>query len=412
MLIFFRALLPLLIVSFGGFGLWLMHSTAPQPIKRPHVERFPQVVVQKVQPQTLRIPVYTRGLVSTDAKLVLLAEHGGRVVEVSKNLRPGGHVKRGQLLLRLDDSAIRHDITRVNARLSAARERYRVVDREISAELEVRGLESPQKFLQQKLDQAKNQLAAAKAELALAKLQLEKAKLFAPFDAQIQETFVVVGQQVTPGFRVANLFGRSAKQVRLPLSDRQLRMVETEGLNLSNRPKEDQPRVMLRMHYGDGFYYWHGRLVGMSTQVDPRNRLMYVLAEVDGPLQSKGEHRPQLLVGQLLEAEIQGRTYQNVVVLPRGVLHNNEYLWLVDSQNRLRQKKVSLLYKGKGQVYIHDGLEAGDQIVMSALDIAIEGMKVALSEGESDSKSGQSDESGGPLALEPLAGINSSVRER
>jgi RND family efflux transporter MFP subunit len=377
MLNFIKALLPAVFLALGGIVFWMLNTVTPVAPKQPHIGRVPAVDVAVATPESLRIPVYTRGLVSANAQIALLAESGGRVLKVSPNLRVGGRVQKDELLVQLDDSAIQHDITRVEGRLSSARQQFDNIKNEIDAEREIEGLDSPQVFLENRLRQAQGQLAAAEAELKLARLQLKKTKIYAPFSGTVSEYFVVAGQVVAPGVRVASLYDDQARRVRLPLSDRQFRMVETEAINAQRKP-----RVMLRMRFGDAFHYWRGSLVSTEGGIDPRNRLMYVVAQIDGPLDPRATNMPELWVGQLLEAEIQGRPYRDVVSLPRDVLRYGDFVWLVDKNRRLRKQPVSVIHKGKGVVYLGQGLRAGDLVVTTPLELAIEGMKVELKGGE------------------------------
>lgn len=382
MLKFLKALLPVVLLALGGFVFWVLNTVTPITPKRPHVGRVPVVNVAAAVPEPLRIPVYTRGLVSANAEIIVLAESGGRVLSVSPNLRVGGRVKKDELLVQLDDSAIQHDITRVQGRLSSARQQFQTLKNEIEAEREIEGLNSPQTFLENKLKQARGQLKAAEAELKLARLQLKKTKIYAPFDGTVREYFVVKGQVIAPGIRVASIYDNEARRVRLPLSDRQFRMVETEAIESG----QQKPRVMLRMRSGNAYHYWRGRLVSTEGGIDPRNRLMYVVAQVEGPLDPRVKDMPDLWVGQLLEAEIQGRAYRDVVALPRDVLRYGDFVWLVGDDRRLRKQAVSVIHKGKGVIYIGQGLRSGDLVVTTPLDMAIEGMRVGLQgEGSSDS---------------------------
>lgn len=381
MLKFLKALLPVVLLTLGGLVFWALNTVRPVTPKRPHVGRVPVVSVMAAAPESLRIPVYTRGLVSANAEIIVLAESGGRVLSVSPSLRVGGRVKKDELLVQLDDSAIQHDIARVRGRVSSARQQFENLKNEIEAEREIEGLNSPQTFLQNKLNQARGQLKAAEAELKLARLQLEKTKIVAPFDGTVREYFVVKGQVIAPGIRVASIYDDEPRRVRLPLSDRQFRMVETEAIESG----KSKPRVMLRMRQANRYFYWRARLVSSEGGVDPRNRLMYVVAQVEGPQDAQAAAIPDLWMGQLLEAEIQGRGYQGVVALPRDVLRFGDFVWVVDSEYRLRKQVVRVIHKGKGMVYVDEGLQAGDLVVTTPLDMAIEGMRVVLSdEGQGD----------------------------
>ena len=80
--------------------------------------------------------------------------------------------------------------------------------------------------------------------------------------------------------------------------------------------------------------------------------------------------------GAFVEAEIAGRSFEEVFVVPRKALRNGSELWVVDSSNKLRKKEVSVLHKSKNHVFLSGGLQNGDRVVLNQLDIAVTGMEV------------------------------------
>ncbi len=379
MKIFFKSFVPILLLSVGLFFFWLLNAHSPKPAVRSYLNNVPPVSVQEVFPQVVNIPVYSRGLVTPGVELVLTSELGGRVSYVSAGLIAGGRFRKGDLLFAVDDSAIKHDITRVESRLLTAQQRYRTLVAEIEAEQGVEGLKTSQSYLNKRLQESKAQVRAARAEYELVQLKFKKTKVFAPFDGRVRESFLVEEQIVPPGFRAAIIYATNSVQVRLPLSDRQIQLINMPGLT---HDLKKNPKVMLRLQFGENFYYWSGSLIGAEGSVDPRNRLMYMVAQIDTQNQVQNDQansqvsRPTLWSGQLLEAEISGKTFNNIVVLPREILRFGNHVWVVDENDRLREKNVKVLYKAKNLAYVNEGLAYGERVVVSPLDVAIEGMKV------------------------------------
>jgi len=78
--------------------------------------------------------------------------------------------------------------------------------------------------------------------------------------------------------------------------------------------------------------------------------------------------------GMFVEVEIEGRTATQVSRIPRRGLRSQSVVWVVEDE-RLRFKNVQIVRRARDDVYVR-GLEAGERIVISVLDIVTDGMKV------------------------------------
>jgi len=115
----------------------------------------------------------------------------------------------------------------------------------------------------------------------------------------------------------------------------------------------------------------------MDGAVDVDNRVWYAVAHVDDPygLLDPAQETP-LVVGLFVEAEITGRTVQNVFRLPRSALRNQNEMLIVDDSNRLRLRSVAVLQTDFDSVYIDEGLRAGERICISPVETFIDGLLV------------------------------------
>jgi multidrug efflux pump subunit AcrA (membrane-fusion protein) len=86
--------------------------------------------------------------------------------------------------------------------------------------------------------------------------------------------------------------------------------------------------------------------------------------------------QPGLSVGLFVNAEISGIAVEDVVVLPRSSLRNENQVLIVDGENKIRFRTVTPLRLYQDSVLIADGLVEGDRVCVSTLQTAIEGMNV------------------------------------
>ena len=150
------------------------------------------------------------------------AQVGGNVLALG--VKAGARVKRGQLLLRLDDRDLRASVARSDAGVAQADAELRNVElvRKRNRELVRSGFIS-----QAALDQSESQTQAAEATLLqaqaerrLATLNQGHAELKAPFDAMVLATHVEAGDLALPGRALVTLYepGRLRAVVQLPAS--------------------------------------------------------------------------------------------------------------------------------------------------------------------------------------------------
>jgi hypothetical protein len=79
-----------------------------------------------------------------------------------------------------------------------------------------------------------------------------------------------------------------------------------------------------------------------------------------------------------VEAEIEGRTASQVAVLPRTALRGRDQVLVVDGHNRIRFRRVEVFRMTSRDVIVSAGLEAGERVVVSALEAPTEGMQVQI----------------------------------
>ena len=117
----------------------------------------------------------------------------------------------------------------------------------------------------------------------------------------------------------------------------------------------------------------------MEGAVDPDNRVWYAVVRVDDPygLQDPELQTP-LAVGLFVEAEIEGRTVDNVFRLPRSALRNKDSVLITDADNRLRRRKVDVLRTDFESALISSGLQAGDRVCVSPVEAFVDGLLVEI----------------------------------
>jgi hypothetical protein len=108
-------------------------------------------------------------------------------------------------------------------------------------------------------------------------------------------------------------------------------------------------------------------------------RVAVLVADPYG-LQQNQKQRLPLAVGSFVEVVLQGSTLKQVVELPRKALRDNDTVWVMDAQNQLRSIPVQVVRRERETVLVGQGLEGGEQVVVSPLSGAADGLLLRRAE--------------------------------
>jgi RND family efflux transporter MFP subunit len=374
--------LPAILIGVGALGAGLMVALRPTPVKKT-VEILPPLVrVLVVESKDLRLSVRTQGTVAPRTESGLVAEVAGRITWISPALVAGGFFEADEPLLRLDPRD--YDV-------ALERTRAQLVQRRSEARLAQRGFERRQKLFDQGVasdaarDEAQSAAAVARASVRVAEaavqqaeLDRERAEIRAPYDGRVRSADVDVGRYVTRGVPLATVYAVDYAEVRLPIPDEDLAPLglavdfEADGL-ATGAP------VTLTAGLGGRSFSWAARVMRTEGELDPRTRMVTVVAQVDDPYGRRGaSHEAPLPVGLFVEARIDGRQVEDAIVLPRTALRGTNQVLVVDVEDRLRFRDVSVARRDRGQVVVAGGLEPGERVLLSRLEAVTDGMRVRV----------------------------------
>lgn len=342
------------------------------------------VDVAEVVKEDLSIPIQAQGTVSPLRETSILAEVKGRVVDVSPAFNVGGFVRKGDILLRIDDRDYRTNLLRAQAAVESAESnlaqekgRAEVALREWQKlpKGSQRSQEAKDLYLRKpQLEQAEAQLLAAQADLDTARDNLDRTVIRAPYDAIIRAKHSELGQFVGGGSQLADIFSVEAAEIRLPIPQSRLEYLALPAIGEQAREAD----IDLYTDVGGVVKHWPARLVRTEGVFDERSRALYAVARVEDPYALDDSTREPLRIGTFVNANIQGRQLQDLVPLPRYVLRAGDLVWVVDEQQVLRNREVTLLRTGGDTIFVTNGLNDGDLVSLTTLDSSFDGSKVRI----------------------------------
>lgn len=373
------------IAAVGAAALVLIFSTEPTPQRETAVRQTAMLVdVTTPEAGTFRPVIEALGTVVPARDITLRPRVSGQVVEISEQFTPGGFVREGETLLRIEQADYTNALQQRQAELAQARadlemeqgqaakakQDYESLGRELPPERRALVLRLPQ------LHAAEAALQSAQAAVEQAELDLARTTIDAPFDAHVLTRQVNVGSQVSVGDALARLVGVDTYWVEATIPVDKLRWLdfadgdqgETSSVQVRNRTA--WPADV----YREGYLY---RLVG---ELEANTRLARVLVAVPDPLvrASNDPDTPRLIIGAFVESRIQGRPIENVVRLDRDYLRKDDTVWLM-RDGKLAVEPVDVVFKDNRYAYVRGGLDAGDRVVTSSLATVKEGSSLRTS---------------------------------
>lgn len=373
-----KLLYPLLVLGIG-FALALVIALTEPAVKvEPYEPLVPTVRVTRVAAGSEYLTISSQGTVQPRSQSELIPEVSGRVVWMSPSLVDGGSFSRDEVLLRIDDADYRSALTRAEAALKRAQVESEFARDELQR---VRSLRDKQLASQQQLDNARRMaqvaeatLAESRAALDQARRDLERTQLRAPFDGLVRDEEVDLGQFLSRGQSIGTIYATDYVEVRLPLAADQLVYL---GLPLSTRGEIAaplRPPVTVAADFGNARLLWEGELVRGEAEFDERSRMLYGVARLRMDINSQ-EALP-VPVGMFVQAEIRGRKVEDVIRLPRSAMRDNNQVLVVDEDNRLNFRHVSILRLEHDEMLVDKGLREGELVCVSPLQTVVEGMRV------------------------------------
>jgi RND family efflux transporter MFP subunit len=355
-------------IIVGGVALIMMMGSMRPKIEPKEPDVVPPTVFFTIAEETsVTLDVTVQGEVRPRTDISLTAQVAGQIVSTSPEFVNGGAFEEGDVLIKIEDAPYR---------ATAAAARSRLAQEEAEAALARRDYEELGR-VEDPTDLALRlpQLAQVEAEFRSAQLNLDRTTIRAPFKGRVRERIAGVGQYVSPGAQLGRIFSTDIAEIRFPLNDNDLAKL---GLPIAFTSSEDNPGppVIMTAFIAGQEHKWIGRIERTDGAIDPTTRQIFAIAVVDDPYGKGSDNGTPLAMGLFVSATIEGKPYENAIVLPRSALYGRDTVYVINGDDTVTKRTVGVVSAEKDVITISSGIEDGERVVTSPLRGAGEGDKV------------------------------------
>jgi len=354
---------PIVLLLVGTFFIIsLLRATKDEPVMLVIEEKSWPVSVIEAQYDDVNPTLALFGEVITSRRSELRALVGGQVIEVGENFKEGAVVKKGELLLKIDDFEYGNSVIEETAKLEVMNR-----DLERADELFKQGSISEQFRDNALLEKTQQELVLSESEK-----DLRDTELFAPFDGVINDVQATLGKQVsTFNDKIGEIIDIKNMEVRFSISKAQYgRLLEDESAIVGRA-------IEMKWTVGQRDLIFDAYISRVGAEITSNTGGVNIFANIELDNDQETPLRP----GAFVRLRMPDKTYKSVISIPETAVYEDEYIYIIKDQ---RLKKAVIVISGYDQsnVLIQPAeelmIQNGDLIVTNQLREAGEGVKVDI----------------------------------
>jgi membrane fusion protein (multidrug efflux system) len=328
------------------------------PIEPDHAVVEAQIV--RVQPGTWQRIFKSYGLITPAEEYQLGVEVSATVREVL--FQEGDEIQVGDVLLHLDEKRLRLQLSGSKASVEEARANHEQAKstHERNQPIYRSGVISEQTYLQSeaKLKSTQANLQRSLAAHAIAKQELADAELKSPVNGTVTRRSIEPGQTVTPNERLGIIRVQGALRVESFISQKDINHVRV-GMPASVTSPGAPGEIFT------------GRVDRLASSAELATGNFEVGVVVDDP-------RSLLRDGMSAMVEFQGSPEEGVLAIPRDALvdRNRRLLVFRVRDGAAEQVEPTVGVGNSEHVPVYDGLQSGDEVIISNLRLISHGQEV------------------------------------
>ena len=433
------------VVLLIGVGAMLALASMKKPPAEARLDERPlHVEVWKAHARDVPVIISGYGEARPLDMVTISPEVSGRIVMIHPQLEAGEIIPQGEVLFRIDDRDYRADhseasaavqqwrntILRLRKQAAIDRERLKTLRRSqgLAQDEFIRlknlfendrvgtrsGVDAAERAANAARDQAdqmgqavtlypiqireaQNSLKAAQARLEIAGIRLERCVVSAAFTGRVRSVSIEQGQYVTAGVAAVTLADDAILEIHIPIDSRDARQwlrFQADTPPISGAWFGDLEPVTARITWTEALdgQHWKGTLHRV-VEFNKETRTITVAVRISAAEAVSGTPaRMPLVEGMFCLVEIPGKSMHQVIALPRWAVSFENTVYVARDQ-RLKTVDVRVARIQGDRAYISEGLEDGEQIIVTRLVDPLENTLLKISEGTNANAPGDDESS-------------------
>lgn len=366
-----RWVFPFVALIVGVVGFMGINAIAQEPEKKEVIDTRPTVQVEPVAANDHQVIINSYGEVKPLENTQLSAQVSGEVLSWHPNFVAGGIVARGETLFTIEKDNYEAAVLVAEAEL--ARAQAGLIEEQAQAQVaEGEAKRFPSKartdlFLRKpQVLSAQASVKSAQAALKRAQRDLDNCDVTAPYDALVISRNIGVGQFVTMGSQVAELNNIETAEVIIPIA----------GFDSVFLPERIKGITATIIQKGLNSFTREGAIDRDLGIVDNATRMSSLVVRIEDPYGLKNI-QPAIKFGSYVQVNFAGAMLNNIYRLPQALV-NNQTVWVVNENQELEPRKVTVIREEGEYFYISSGLNADDKLVITLPEYPQKGMQVKI----------------------------------
>ncbi len=287
--------------------------------------------------QQLKNQINITGTILADESVLLNSEVAGKVSEIL--FEEGQFIKKGKLLVRLNDDEIKADLERLQFILKLNEDN----------EYRQKQLLEKEAISREEYETALTTLNTSQAEIRVLQARLEKHYIRAPFDGIVGLRSISVGSYLNPGTSIAELFKINPVKVEFSVPSKYLKLVNVG----------DQINFTVDAYTDEVF---EGKIYAVEPQVDPQTRSIKIRALA----QNKTN---KLFPGQFARINLILEVIEDALLIPTQAVIpelNGKRIFMYKGGKVISQS-IETGLRDEQNVQVTTGLSPGDTVITTGV---------------------------------------------
>ncbi|MEJ6981680.1 efflux RND transporter periplasmic adaptor subunit [Pedobacter sp. P351] len=303
-----------------------------------------------VMPVNFANSLTVTGSIDANEEVRIISEVSGIIKGIYFN--EGSNIRRGQALVKIDDSELRAQLAQANTKQNLSSENER----------RARLLLQKEAISREEYDIASADFRTSRAQTQLIRAQIAKTVISAPFSGRIGLRAVSVGEYVTPAMPITNLVSINPVKITFSVPEKYSRQV-TAG-------------TAINFTVAGSTQVYTARVYAIEPRIEAATRTLQLRARADNP-------SGLLIPGSFANISLPLTTIENAILVPTEAIipvQDGKKVFVTDS-GKAKEVMVQTSTRTEKDILVTSGLKAGDTVLTTGIMTMKEGNKVKVKTG-------------------------------